>query len=385
LEEELRRAQRSKKAELNGASHYYKEVFDNISVCMFFLEVTPDQRFKYSKFNPAEEKVVGLTTADISGKFVENVFSAELSKKLLGNYGRCLMAGAPITYADELDLPAGKRHFHTNLIPLRDESGRIDRMVGACIDTTDFKKSQEEALAGQKLESLGLLARGVAHDFNNLLSGILAQVEYAEMELDSDSPARPALQHIRSVAVRASEIVRQLMVYSGRDEFNFEQVDLSALVEEMLELLKMSISKKAALVVEIPKNLPYIWANPVQIRQVVMNLITNASEALGDKEGVIRVTLGPSGTAHEPCGDKTGRLNTGHLRLEVSDTGCGMTPAVLDRIFDPFFTTKLVGRGLGLAAVQGIIRGHAGSIHVHSVPGQGSRFEIQLPCRNVAA
>jgi PAS domain S-box-containing protein len=359
----------------------YKQVFENISACMFLVDVTSDGRFKYAGFNAAEEKAVGLNNAEVRGKFVEEVFAADLAKKLNANYRRCLEAGVPINYDDELDLPSGRRYFNSNLIPLRSASAAVHRIVGACIDITDFKRTQEEALARQKLESLGVLAGGIAHDFNNLLGSILAQAELAEQELDVGSDPRQELQLIKNGAIRAGEMVRQLMVYSGQDPASFEPLDLSGLVREMLELLKISISKQAILTVDLPKNLPAVRANAVQMRQVVMNLITNASEALGDKKGVISVSIAKVESGQGSLSDRQpdARLDD-YLQMEVSDTGCGMTAEVLSRIFDPFFTTKFAGRGVGLAAVQGIIRSHGGSINAVSSPGKGTHFQILIPC-----
>jgi PAS domain S-box-containing protein len=388
LEQELNRI----RASIEGPNHQnaevqresdlqYKEVFDNVSICMFLIDVTLDGRFRFVGLNPAEEKAVGLTNAEVSGKFVEELFSEDLSKKLTANYRRCLEASAPINYDDELNLPSGQRYFHSNLIPVRNASGRIHRIVGACIDTTDFRRTQDEALARQKLESLGVLAGSIAHDFNNLLGGIVAQAELAETELAVGSEPRQELRAIKSVAIRAGEMVRELMIYSGQDEARLEPLDLSRLVEEMLELVKISISKHATLIVDLPKNLPAVRANAVQIRQIVINLITNASEALGDKDGVISVTVAKLDSGKgAPAKSQPDALTGDQLKLEVCDTGCGMTTETLAKIFDPFFTTKSSGRGLGLAAVQGMVRSHGGTINVVSVPGQGSRFEILLPC-----
>jgi PAS domain S-box-containing protein len=308
--------------EAPGEIELHKEVFDNISVCIFLIDVTYDDRFKFAGFNPAEEKAVGLNSAEVSGKFVEEVFDEELAKKLTSNYRRCLKAGAPINYDDELNLPSGRRHFHTNLIPMRNASGRIHRIVGACIDTTDLKRTQEEALARQKLESLGVLAGGVAHDFNNLLGNILAQAELTETELAAGSPGFQRVQAIKSVAIRAGEIVRQLLVYSGQDEARLDPLDLSRLVEEILDLLKVSISKHTTLRVDLPRNLPAVQANAVQMRQVVMNLITNASEALGDKDGVISVTIAEVKSDQDSFETtQPAPAAVGSLRLQVSDTG----------------------------------------------------------------
>ena len=389
LEEELvhlRRSLMDAERRHSGSSQpesdlQYKEVFDHISVCMFLVDVTSDGRFRYAGFNPAEEKALGLSTAEVAGKFVEEVFAEDLAQKLCENYRRCIEAGTPIMYDDELDLPGGRRYFHSNLIPMRNAAGRIHRIVGACVDTTDFKRTQEEAIARQKLESLGVLAAGIAHDFNNLLGSILAEAELAESELADGSSSAQEIQTIKDVATSAGEIVRELMVYAGQDEASLDPVDLSLLVGELLALLKISISKHAILRVDLPEDLPAVRANAVQMRQVVMNLITNASDALGDKEGVIsvgisRVESSQGSIAASPLHP----AHSGYLRLTVTDTGIGMTDEVLSRIFDPFYTTKFAGRGLGLAAVQGIIRSHGGSIDVTSMPGLGSRFEILLPC-----
>ncbi len=358
----------------------YKEIFDQLSVCMFFVDVTLDGRFRYAGFNPAEEQVVGLSSAEVAGKFVEEVFAPDLAQKLAGNYRRCLEKGIAITYEDELRFPAGSRYFHTNLIPLRDTSGRIHRIVGACIDTTDLKQALQEAVGRQKLESLGILAAGIAHDFNNLLGSILVEAELAETELDAGGSPKRELQSIQSVASRAAEIVRQLMTYAGKDSARRELVDLSLLMEEMLGLLKVSISKHADLQVDLPRDLPAIWANPAQLRQVIMNLITNASDALNENEGVISISIREVANANSLTDPRASDANARYVRMTVRDSGCGMTPEVLSRIFDPFYTTKFAGRGLGLAAAQGIIRSHDGEIAVSSTPGQGSVFEIQLPC-----
>lgn len=384
LEEVISRLRAS--SEAGEIELQYKEVFDNVSVCMFLIDVTSDGRFKFGRFNPAEEKAVGLSNAEVSGKFVEEVFADELASKLSANYRRCLKAGTPITYDDELHLPGGRRNFHSNLIPMRNASGRIHRIVGACIDTTEFKRTQEEAFARQKLESLGVLAAGIAHDFNNLLGGILSCAELALTERAEGSAAEEELQRIKTASIRGAEIVRELMIYGGEESGAFEPVDISALVNEMLELLKISISKNAILQIEMGQDLPPIHANPAQIRRVVMNLVTNASEAFEKRSGAIHVTtakvkVGPG----SPAARGVNLAGGDYVRLEVSDTGSGMTPEVQARIFDPFFTTRRAGRGLGLAAVQGIIRSHGGTIHVESTSGQGTRFEILLPSTDQAA
>jgi two-component system cell cycle sensor histidine kinase/response regulator CckA len=269
---------------------------------------------------------------------------------------------------------------------IRDAEGLPWYGLAMIEDITETKRAQEEAIARQKLEGLGVLAGGIAHDFNNLLGSIMATSELVQSELPGGSPAYDGVESIKNVADRAAEIVRQMLAYAGQESTVFEPLDLSGLVNDMLQLLKVSICKRAQLTVDLPPNLPAVRANAAQIRQVVMNLITNASEALGEKEGVISVTLAHARSGSDQFPDSTPNLlQNDHLRLAVSDTGAGMTEEIQARIFDPFFTTKFTGRGLGLAAVQGIIHNHGGTINVVSAPGQGSRFEVLLPCTSQPA
>ena len=264
---------------------------------------------------------------------------------------------------------------------IRDKEGKPIHALAMVEDITEVKRAQEEALARQKLESVGVLAGGIAHDFNNLLGGILASTELALTECTEGSAVEEELQRIKTTSIRGSEIVRELMIYGGEESPTLELVDISALVNEMMQLLRVSISKHVILKIELGQDLPPIQGNPAQIRQVVMNLVTNASEAIGERSGEIRVTSGKVKVSPEsPASGGIDLAEGDYLRLEVFDTGRGMTPEVRARIFDPFFSTKRAGRGLGLAAVQGIIRSHGGTINVKSAPGQGSRFEILLPC-----
>jgi PAS domain S-box-containing protein len=345
---------------------------------MFFVDVTPEGRFRYAGFNPAEEKAIGLSSQHVMGKFVEEVFDPDLARKLIKNYRRCLEAGTPISYNDDLNLPGGCRHFVSNLIPFRNREGRIHHIVGACIDTTDLKRTQEEAISRHKLESLGLIAAGIAHDFQNLLASIVAYTDLAETEMGQGLSPKEELLAVRTVAVRATELVRELMAYAGRDSTVRVPTDLCQLVQEVLQLLKLFVSKNATLHVTLAQEPAVVYANSAQLRQVIINLVTNASEALGNTGGVISISV-----ARMIDQEAIGRLSTNQsrwVRLTIRDTGPGMTPEVLSKIFDPFFTTKSSGRGLGLAAAQGIIRSHDGLINVTSVPGKGTDFEILLPC-----
>jgi PAS domain S-box-containing protein len=260
--------------------------------------------------------------------------------------------------------------------------GTFEGYIGSCTDITELKRSQEQILAVQKLESLGVLAGGVAHDFSNFLGCILADADITLSELDTDSPARGGLERIEAVAVRASQIVRQIISYTGEEQQGFETVDISRLVREMLQLLQVCIPKNVSLNIDLPDSLPLPHANAAQLRQVIMNLVLNAGEAIRDEDGEITVSgrLGCPGPNGSPrSGAEPPERES--VCLKISDTGAGMTPEVQRRIFDPFFSTKFAGRGLGLAAVQSIVRNHGGSIEVNSSPGGGTSFEVVLPAR----
>ena len=248
--------------------------------------------------------------------------------------------------------------------------GAFAGYVGCSVDITDLKRIYEQNLATQNLESVGILATGVAHNFNNLLGAIAALAETAQTEIVPGSRAAADVDEIRQTALRAAQIASQLMTFARQDNAPAISVDLSSVISGMLDLLNASIAKQAILRTALATDLPLIRANPSEIRQVVMNLIINASEALEGKSGSIIVSTTREPVEAELCSA---------ARLEVRDTGRGMIEDTKARIFDPFFTTRFVGRGLGLSAVQGIVRRLGGSIQVESTPGEGTRFVVLLP------
>jgi PAS domain S-box-containing protein len=247
-------------------------------------------------------------------------------------------------------------------------------------DITEIRRTQEEALVRQKLESVGTLASGIAHDFNNLLGAIQAQAELASAELDAGSSCKEELNTIGEVATRGSEIVRQLMIYAGKETGVVELVDLSKTVDEMLSLIRVSVTKHAAVESNLARNLPPIRGSAAQLGQIVLNLVTNASDAIGDRDGVIRVSTRRVTPTEASIAIPLGMPGRDCVQLEVTDTGHGMSLQTQAKVFDPFFTTKSAGRGLGLAVVQGIVRSLDGAISITSQPGKGTTIRILLPC-----
>lgn len=242
-------------------------------------------------------------------------------------------------------------------------------------DITQRKRFEQRLLESAKLESLGVLAGGIAHDFNNLLTGILGNASMALGALPAQHPARRFLEGVIHAGERASHLTGQMLAYSGKGRFVVQPVDLSEFIDQMLELIRSSVHRTVRLDVDLARGLPPIEADAAQLQQLLMNLVINAAEAVGERPGRVAIRAG----AHhfeKPPGD----LAPGtHVFLEVSDSGSGMDEATRARIFEPFFTTKFVGRGLGLAAVLGIVRGHQAAITVESAPGRGSTFTVVFP------
>jgi PAS domain S-box-containing protein len=258
---------------------------------------------------------------------------------------------------------------------------RFGGYVGSCVDITDVRTAQEAALGKERVDSLRVLAGGIAHDLTNLMSAILTTADLAEVEVDEGASPAEEIRTIKTVASQAVEMARELMIYAGKDTGIFEQVDLSQLVKGMIGILKTSIPKHCALDGDLADDLPPVWGNSTHIRQILLNLILNASEAIADTAGVIHIRT--SQVVHEQLPvSRAATIPTyaEYVMLEVTDTGPGISDEHRSRIFDPFFTTKNSGHGLGLSVVQGVVHSHGGLINVKSSPGAGTTFEILFPC-----
>ena len=285
-------------------------------------------------------------------------------------------------------------HAHLEGAMLSHSLGRpsvndVPLLLIAVTDITERKWAENKRLQlerqmqeTQKLESLGVLAGGIAHDFNNLLTVILGNASLALDELLPNSSARESLEAIEHTALRAAELCRQMLAYSGKGRFVIESIQFGTLIGEMVSLLRASISKKAILNLNLQESLPALRGDPSQIRQIVMNLVINASEALGEHAGTITLSTGlmdrpPESLAKDYLDEQV--TEGPCVWLEVADTGCGMDPETQRRIFEPFFTTRSEGTGLGLAIARGVARAHGGDIEAYSRPGEGSRFVLTLP------
>ncbi|MBX3158293.1 MAG: response regulator [Deltaproteobacteria bacterium] len=335
-------------------------------------------------FNTTPDQLVGKTDADV-GLNPEEVASFRRDDlEVMETLREKLIPLEVITNAN-----GEVRYLQTIKRAVVDADGVARFVLGIATDITAQKKAEDarraleaQMLHVQKLDSLGLLAGGIAHDFNNLLVGVLTNADVALRKLGAGSPAAGSIEQIRVAAMRAAELCHQMLAYTGRGDVTVEVVDLDDIVRELAQLMRASVHKSALVRTELAARLPRIAGDPTQLRQVVMNLITNASDALGGLPGSIAVSTGVRElTAEDLEGDCTkqrpppGR----YAHVEVTDTGCGMSPETIARMFDPFFTTKISGRGLGLAAVLGIVRSHRGAILVRSAPGKGTTCGVHLP------
>ncbi|MEO8539269.1 MAG: PAS domain S-box protein [bacterium] len=348
-----------------------------------------DRELRVDFVNRTAERELGIASERVLGRRTDEMhFPGQLGGLFAARQQSVLESGEPAEFEYTVEGPE-PTYFRTRMVPEFDEAGIVHHVLTVVTDITTERRAEAERKRldlqmqhAQKMESLGVLAGGIAHDFNNLLVAILGNAGLALMELTPESPARQTVEDIELAAQRAAELTKQMLAYSGKGRFIVEPINLSRVVEEMAHLLTVSVSKRAELKYDFPAALPAIEGDATQIRQVVMNLIMNASDALGDHAGVISVSTGLihadkeflAGTyVHDdiPAGD--------YVFLEVADTGVGMDAETRARVFDPFFTTKFTGRGLGLAAVLGIVRGHKGTIKLYSEPGRGTTFQVLFP------
>jgi len=339
--------------------------------------------------NPHFVELLGYPRAQLTGKaiwelglFMEHPASegilAELSEKKSVRY-----ENLPLQASDgrQIDVEFVSTAYQVDGVQMiqcniRDISARLR----AEAEREQFQLKLQES---QKLESLGVMSGGIAHDFNNILTAILGNASLVSDGLPANSALQANMEGIVQGCRRAADLCKQMLAYAGKGRFAVKRLSLNQLLEDTTHMLKISISKWAVLRFNLLKTLPAVEADETQIRQVIMNLVMNASEAIGEENGDIEVSTGLvtvdrsflEGTIFAP------ELAPGpYAYLEVSDSGCGMSPETREKIFDPFFTTKFTGRGLGLSAVLGIVRGHKGALRVYSELGRGSTFKMLLPC-----
>ena len=346
-----------------------------------------------TKCNRAAETLFETKRADILGRHQTSLHPPGTQERYAEMFRRHFDEGSAFGDEAEILTATGKTKPVQITASLPTMGGRIV-VQGVFRDISERRQAEEEKRRleermqqAQKMHSLGVLAGGIAHDFNNMLCGMLGGAELALMDGGVTFQVREHLQHVKKTAQQATELCRQLLAYSGKGRFVVETVELAKVVQEMVHLLEVSISKKAVLRIEEAAGSPPVEADISQLRQIVLNLVINASEALEDRSGTIRISTGAMECDASYLADTwldEGLPGGCYAFLEVSDTGQGMDLETRARIFDPFFSTKFAGRGLGLAATLGIVRGHRGAIKLYTEPGSGTTFKVLLPASPAA-
>ncbi|MCX6545906.1 MAG: PAS domain S-box protein [Acidobacteria bacterium] len=355
------------------------------------LMMDPEGRVSY--WNPAAERIFGYSSDEALRRHIhELIVSPQYRPAFSAAFPVFQQTGQGVAVGRTLDLEARTKDGQDVAVQLSLSSVRLHDGwygVGVVRDITEQRQAESERRQleqqiqqAQKVESLGVLAGGIAHDFNNILTAVLGHADLALTALGPTSAARSSLNEISTAARRAAELSQQMLAYSGAASFTRERLNLNPILDGMQHLLRTTISSKAQLDLQLNRDLPAIHADPSQIRQIVLSLIVNASEAMSETPGVITVST-------RMCRCTAADLQTAvvhddrppgtYAELTVKDTGCGMDAETQSRIFDPFFTTKFTGRGLGLAAVLGIVRAHKGVIRFESAPGRGSTFTVLFP------
>ncbi|WP_020471000.1 PAS domain-containing hybrid sensor histidine kinase/response regulator [Zavarzinella formosa] len=359
---------------------------DNLPAGAIYQYISePDGKGRYTHVSAGVEQISELKAEDLlAGRVrLRDLIPAP------EDHERILRAGEQATDQSTISdtevsarLPSGRERIWHIRSAIRRRPDNSIVWDGVILDVTDRRKLETQMRQAQKFQSVSVLAGGIAHDFNNLLTGVLGFSELAAAETPTDHPTHEYLTEIGTAARRAAELCKQMLAYAGKSRLTREPTDLTALVRDMTRLLRAAISRKSELQLNLDEELPPVEGDATQLRQVVMNLVTNASESLEEKPGLIIVRTGlmkaDSGFFRSTIMRED--LPTGtYAYLEVTDTGHGMTAETQSRIFEPFFTTKFSGRGLGLSALIGIVRSHRGAVRVTSEPGRGSTFRIVLP------
>jgi two-component system, cell cycle sensor histidine kinase and response regulator CckA len=341
-------------------------------------------------WNGAAERIFGYRADEIVGQPLRRIIPSDRSDEVERRLAELTTGVLPRPFETRRQRKDGSLVDVSVMIsPIRDEGGRIIGFSKVARDISERRRAEQQhkelerkIQETQKLESLGVLAAGIAHDFNNLLTSILGNASLAGLSLPVSSPASGFLRDIEKSACRASDLCSQMLAYASQGPVRTWPVEVDRLIQDTAELVSVSISRRAVVRLELAPSLPAIQADTPQIRQALMNLVINASEALGAGEGVItiatklvHVDAEQLARVRHPLEMREGE----HVVIEVGDTGCGMDEATMRRIFEPFYSTKFLGRGLGLAAVLGIVRAHRGGVGVSSDPGRGSTFRLFLP------
>ncbi len=379
--------------EIARSRQWLKDITDHLPEALISI----DRNGIICSFNPAAEAMFGYAAGEIIGQSVNLLMSEEDAREHDAHIRRYLETGESHVLGRIREVEARRRtgEMFPAEIQVRElRSNDETYFIGMLRDISERRREEirqqrikERIERAQRLESLGVLAGGIAHDFNNILSSMLGNTELLRLDLgELDSEADECLRNIETGCNHAADLCRQMLAYAGKGRYVVQSVNLTRLVQEMEKLIRVSVPRSVNVVCDLSEDIPEIQADVAQMEQVVLNLLTNAAEAIGEAKGEIRLTTGVQQLEEadlrefeHDAGMKPGRF----VFLEVEDNGCGIRPEDMAHLFEPFFTTKFTGRGLGMSAILGILNAHGGGIRIDSQVGEGTRIRVVLPVADV--
>jgi PAS domain S-box-containing protein len=359
------------------ADALHRAYFENSPEALFVIGVEPDGGFVVEDINPAHEAGVGFKLKEVQGRRIDEVLPEPAAQRILEIYRNVVQSGSVIQFRDEFDLNGNPQHWDTSLVPMRDEHGRINRLIGSSRNVTRQVIAEEALRQSQKMEAMGQLTGGVAHDFNNLLTPIVGALDMLQRKGLGGEREQRLIGGAAQSADRAKTLVQRLLAFARRQPLQPVAVDMANLVAGMAELISSTTGPQVKVVVDAPQNLPPALADPNQLEMAVLNLAVNARDAMPEG-GTLRISVEAAtvGRQHR-SGLKPGQ----YLLLSVADTGAGMDDATLARAVEPFFSTKGVGKGtgLGLSMVHGLALQLGGAVTIQSTVKVGTNVELWLP------
>ncbi|HWH17150.1 MAG TPA: PAS domain-containing protein [Allosphingosinicella sp.] len=377
-------AERERQAQLEAAEAARKEAdalyrgyFENTPEALFVIAIDDDGGFTVEEVNPAHEAGVGFKIEDIRGKRIDDILPPDIARRVIETYRKVVDTGAMLQYREVFDLSGEPQHWDTSIVPVRDEAGRVTRLIGSSRNVSRQVLAEEALRQSQKMEAMGQLTGGVAHDFNNLLSPIIGGLDLLQRRGVGDERAQRTIAGALASAERAKTLVQRLLAFARRQPLQPTAVDVQALVRGMADLVASTTGPQVKVVVEVPEGVPPARGDANQLEMALLNLSVNARDAMPDG-GTLTIA------ADEESIDAVHRskLPAGrYVRLSVADTGVGMDEATLEKAVEPFFSTKGIGKGtgLGLSMVHGLAAQLGGALHIASKPGLGTKVELWLP------
>ena len=383
LHETLERRVEEAVAARREADALYRAYFENTPEALFVIAVGADGGFLVEQINRAHEAGVGFKLEEVRGKRVDEILPAEAAARVIETYRHVIETGALYQYREVFDLDGNPQHWDTSLVPVRDATGRIVKLIGSSRNVTRQVVAEEALRQAQKMEAMGSLTGGVAHDFNNLLTPIIGSLDMLQRKRSGDEREQRLLAGALQSAEKAKTLVQRLLAFARRQPLQPLPVDVARLVRDMAEIVSSTTGPQIQVVVEAPANLPAAEADPNQLEMALLNLSVNARDAM-PAGGTLRI----SASAEKVSEGHPSELRPGrYICLSVADTGTGMDEATLTRAVEPFFSTKGIGKGtgLGLSMVHGLAAQLGGALTIQSRPGLGTNVELWLPQSTDAA